>query len=278
MTRQTFAADVAATRPYLLDNAAPQAPARFRALAELYDGGTIRHLEGCGVASGWRCLEVGGGGGSIARWLADRVSPGGRVLATDVDTRHLNALCDPRIEVRHHDILEPLPEGPFDLIHARLVLNALADRDAVLHRMVGSLAPAGWLLLEEFDSDSAAPDPGLDSGETYLETHRALARFMSDKGFDRRYGRRLFRQFRDCGLSEVAAEARMFMCTGGSAGAALIRANLEQLRDALIDRGYVTESQFAEDIAALDRPDFMMPSSILWSVCGRRPPTPSDGE
>jgi hypothetical protein len=70
----------------------------------------------------------------------------------------------------------------------------------------------------------------------------------------------------------------MFMCTGGSAGAALIRANLEQLRDALIDRGYVTESQFAEDIAALDRPDFMMPSSILWSVCGRRPPILSDGE
>ena len=256
---------------YLLDNAAPQAPDRFRALADLYDAGTIRHLERCGIARGWDCLEVGGGGGSIARWLADRVSPNGRVVATDIDTRHLDALGDPRIDVRRHDVLEPLPEGPFDLIHARLVLNALPDRDAVLHRMVRALAPAGWLLLEEFDSDSAPPDPDLDSGETYLATHRALARFMADRGFDRRFGRRMFRQFRDCGLSDVAAEARMFMCAGGSPGATLIRANLEQLRDALIDGGYVTRSRFAEDIAALDRPDFVMPSSILWSVRGRRP-------
>ena len=256
---------------YLLDNAAPQAQDRFRALADLYDSGTIRHLERCGIADGWRCLEVGGGGGSIARWLADRVSPSGRVVATDIDTRHLDALGDPRIEVRQHDVLEPLPEGPFDLIHARLVLNAVAEREAVLHRMVGALAPAGWLLLEEFDSDSVPPDPSLDCGETYLTTHQALARFMADQGFDRRYGRRLFRQFCDRGLSEVAAEARMFMCEGNSPGAALIRANLEQLRDALIDGGYVTQSQFAEDIAALDRPDFVMPSSILWSVRGRRP-------
>jgi hypothetical protein len=273
MTGETFTGDGAGTRPYLLDNAAPQAPARFRALAELYDAGTIRHLERCGVAGGWRCLEVGGGGGSIAGWLADRVLPDGRVVATDIDTRHLEALGDPRIEVRRHDVLEPLPEGPFDLIHARLVLNALADRDTVLYRMVAALAPAGWLLLEEFDSDSAPPDPGLNSGETYLNTHQALARFMADTGFDRRYGRRLFRQFRDCGLSDVAAEARMFMCAGGSPGAALIRANLEQLRDALIERGYVTRGQFADDVAALDRPDFLMPSSILWSVSGRRSPT-----
>ena len=258
---------------YLLDNAAPQAPDRFRALAELYDAGTIRHLERCGIANGWRCLELGGGGGSIAHWLANRVSPGGRVVVTDVDTRHLDALGDPRIEVLHHDILEPLPEGPFDLIHARLVLNALADREDVLHRIVSALAPAGWLLLEEFDSDSVPPNPNLDSGETYLTTHQALARFMADRGFDRRYGRRLFRQFRDRGLSEVAAEARMFMCGGGSPGAALIRANLEQLRDALIGGGYVTQSQFDEDIAALDRADFAMPSSILWSVRGRRPST-----
>jgi SAM-dependent methyltransferase len=258
---------------YLLDNAAPQAADRLRALAALYDAGSIRHLEDCGVATGWRCLEVGGGAGSIARWLADRVAPCGHVVATDIDTRHLEALGDRRIDVRHHDVLEPLPEGPFDLIHARLVLNALPDRDAVLQRMVAALAVGGWLLLEEFDSDSAPPDPDLDSGETYLTTHRALARYMADRGFDRRYGRRLFRQFRACALTEVTAEARMFMCAGGSPGAVLIKANLEQLRGVLIDGGYVTSSQFADDIAALDRADFVMPSSILWSVRGRRSST-----
>jgi SAM-dependent methyltransferase len=257
---------------YLLDNAAPEACARLNALAELYDPGTIRHLDACGVSVGWRCLEIGGGGGSIARWLADRVGSEGRVVVTDLDTRHLEALADPRLEVRRHDAATPLPEGPFELIHARLVINHLRERDAILRRMVAALAPGGWLLVEDFDSESAPPDPDADAGETYLTTHRALARLMADRGFDRRYGRRLFRRFQDCDLTEVSAEARMFMCRGGSPGTRLIGANLAQLRDALIDGGYVTAKVFDEDVAALSRPGFLMPSSILWSVRGRRAP------
>jgi len=255
---------------YLLDNAAPQAAARFAALAELYDPGTIRHLEACGVASGWRCLEIGGGGGSIARWLADRVGPGGAVVVTDLDTRHLEALADPRLDIRRHDATTPLPEGPFDLIHARLVINHMADRDDVLRRMAAALAPGGWLLVEEFDSESTPPDPDTSSGESYLATHRAVARLMVDRGFDRRYGRKLFRRFQECGLTHVSAEARMFMCPGGSAGTLLLRANIEQLREALIEGGYVSEETFADDIAAFARPDFLMPSSTLWSVRGCR--------
>ena len=64
---------------YTLDNAAKEAVARFDALAAMYDPVTIRHLQDCGVSTGWHCLEVGGGGGSIAAWLAARVGPAGRV-------------------------------------------------------------------------------------------------------------------------------------------------------------------------------------------------------
>ena len=74
---------------YVLDNADEQTSARFAALPRLYDPGTIRHLEQLGVGPGWRCLEVGGGGGSIAAWLSDRVGPTGHVLATDLDPRFL---------------------------------------------------------------------------------------------------------------------------------------------------------------------------------------------
>ena len=197
-------------------------------------------------------------------------------MVTDLDTRHLEALADPRLDVQCHDIgSSPLPESAFDLIHARLVINHLADRDTVLRRMAGALAPSGWLLLEEFDSDSAPPDPLANPGETYLETHQALARLMADRGFDRRIGRQLFRMMRECGLAEVSAEARTFMCPGGSPGTRLIQANLQQLRGALLDGGYITARQFDEDLTALDRPDFLMPSSSLWTARGRRDSTPS---
>ena len=55
---------------YLFDNAGEQAGQRFSSLETLYDPWTIRHLEATGIGAGWHCWEVGGGGGSIAAWLA----------------------------------------------------------------------------------------------------------------------------------------------------------------------------------------------------------------
>ena len=66
------------------------------------DPGTIRHLEALGVAAGWRCLEVGGGGGSIAAGLCRRVGPTGAVVATDLGPRFLEALDLPDLAVRRH--------------------------------------------------------------------------------------------------------------------------------------------------------------------------------
>jgi len=257
--------------PYLLDNAGREAPARFGALSAMFDTGTIRHLEERGVARGWQCWEVGGGGGSIATWLARRVGLAGRVLATDIDPRFLETLKVPNLEVRRHDIVsDPLPEETFDLIHARLVLVHLPQWQKVLQRLISVLKPGGWLLDEEFDSESVPPEPSASPGEVFLKTHEAMAQLMRDRGFDRYYGRLLFGRFRALGLTEVGAEARMFMMQSGSAGAALLRANYEQLRGALVDSGYVTEREFQDDLSRLDNSSFMMPSSMMWAVWGRR--------
>ncbi len=51
---------------------------------------------------------------------------------------------------------------------------------------------------------------------------------------------------------------------------AMMRANFEQLRDAMIEANYITPQQFDEDLARLSDPSFMVPSSILWSAWGRR--------
>jgi len=100
-----------------------------RLLEETRDPGTIHLLESLGVASGWRCLEVGGGGGSIASWLCQRVGPEGRVVATDLDTRFLNALDFPNLEVRQQNIVSDAVEAAsFDLVHARSVLMHLPER------------------------------------------------------------------------------------------------------------------------------------------------------
>jgi SAM-dependent methyltransferase len=260
-----------AGQAYLLDNAGREASARFSALAAILDPGTIRHLEERGITSGWHCLEVGGGGGSIAAWLAARVGPAGRILVTDIDPRFLESLHLPNLEVRRHNIAtDPLPEAAFDLVHSRLVLLHLPDREKALARMVAALKPGGWLVDEEFDSSidlvsSATP------GEVYSKTYVAMTRIMDSCGIDRKFGRRLFGRLRAHGLVDVTAEGHTFMWHNRSPGISLLRSNYEQLRSTMIDAGYITETEFNQDLAGLDDPDFMMPSPIMWTAWGRQP-------
>ena len=76
---------------YLLANQRAEAGQRFDALAELFDASTFRHLTAVGLTAGWRVWEVGAGGASVPRWLAEQVGTSGRVLATDIDTRWLDS-------------------------------------------------------------------------------------------------------------------------------------------------------------------------------------------
>jgi hypothetical protein len=100
---------------YAFDNARAVQRDRLDTLETLFDPGTIRQLEARGVAPGWRCFEVGAGGGSIAAWLCDRVGPEGTVLATDLDTKWVSELAQANLEVRVHDLLDDdLPDGEFD--------------------------------------------------------------------------------------------------------------------------------------------------------------------
>jgi ubiquinone/menaquinone biosynthesis C-methylase UbiE len=257
---------------YLLDNAAPQTPQRFDALSALFDRESIQHLEDRGVGPGWNCLEVGGGGGSIAAWLAARVGPIGHVLVTDLNPRFIDGSKFSNLEVRRHNIVtDALPDATFDLIHARLVLSIMPEPEKVLARLVAALKPGGWIVEEEFDSESLGYDPLLMPDEVHLKTQTAFFRLLDERGIERRWGRLVPGRMRALGLIEVRAEARLSMCHGGSAGTSLKRANFEQLRDALITSGYVTKKELEEDIARLDDPEFMTPSPIMWTTWGRRP-------
>ena len=106
-------------------------------------------------------------GGGCGRWLGRRLAgqpgrPEGFVLATDLDTTVLRGLDHPCLEVRAHNIVrDPLPEAGFNLVHARLLLAWLADPQEGLARMAAALEPGGWLLIEEMDFLTLAPEPRL---------------------------------------------------------------------------------------------------------------------
>ncbi len=149
-----------ASSTYLWDNALAQARERISAGAVWLDPRTTAQLEGIGVAPGWACLEAGAGGGSITEWLCKRVGDKGRVLATDIDMRFVGELSYPNLDVQRHDITtDDVPEGEFDLVHARLLLEHLPGHALALSKLVATLKPGGWLLVRLDHLTCGVADP-----------------------------------------------------------------------------------------------------------------------
>jgi SAM-dependent methyltransferase len=237
----------------------------------MFDAATKRYLSGCGLGQGWHCLEVGAGGGSIAVWLSKRIGSTGRVIATDIDTRFLQGKKARNLQVWRHDITcDPLPKHAFDLVHSRMMLIHLPERDQVLRRLVAALKPGGWLVAEEFDGLSLSADPTISPGEVVLKTYQAMQRLNKDRGVDGRYGRLLFGRFRTLGLEKVASEGRTFMVQKGVGAARLLRASFELRRTAMLQAGYLAEDEFDRDMQSMENSQFMMPSPILWTALGRK--------
>lgn len=137
---------------YAFPHSADDEARRLELFQQRLDPLTIRRLERLGIGRGARCLEIGGGRGSIAVWLSDCVGRDGRVTVTDLQPGFLDAIDASNVEVLRHDVrVDMFPERSFDLIHARVVLMHIPDDPDILYRLVSWLCPGGWLLLEEPD-------------------------------------------------------------------------------------------------------------------------------
>jgi|tagenome__1003787_1003787.scaffolds.fasta_scaffold20649219_2 hypothetical protein len=257
---------------YLLDNRQDEAGRRFDAFAELFDPWTFRHLSAVGLAPGWRVWEVGAGGRSVPAWLAAQVGPAGLVLATDLDTRWLTGT--PGVEVLRHDVgSDPAPEGPFDLVHARLLLVHVQQRERALARMAAALRPGGWLVVEEADPALQPLVCLEDDGPAQQLANRLKTGFrglLADRGVDLAFGRSLPRRLRELGLTEVRADA--YFPVSGPACTALERATVEQLRDRLIAGGIATAAEIDRHLAAVGDDLLDLATSPLITAWGRRPP------
>lgn len=258
---------------YVLDNAWEQAQRRLALLHEVHDPTTFRRLTATGVGPGWRVFVPGAGAGSIARWLADRVAPSGRVLATDIDPRFLEGALVAGLEVRRHDIVrDPPPDETFDLIAVRLLLIHLPEREAVLERLVSLLTPAGRVLIEEYDLSFAT----LSSDPDWAESAKAAIPLLRAAGPDYDWARRLPALLHGLGLEDVGGEVDLPFFRGGSPAAEFHRLTGEQGRGALAEAAAANPGLapllegFDRSQSALTDPDrwFLPPGMV--AAWGRR--------
>lgn len=246
---------------YVLDNAWEQAKRRLELLHEVHDPGTFARLERLGIRPGLRVFVPGGGGGSVVRWLGQRVAPGGRVLATDIDPRFLDTIDLPAVEVRRHDIVrDDPPAGPFDIVDVRLLLIHLPEREDVLRRLIGLLAPGGRILIEEYDLSFAEGSPDGVWGQSARRTIEMLKRL----GPDYDWARVLPQRLQDLGLVEVGGEVDLPYFRGGSATATFHLLTGEQARERMASLSEADRAEFEAVQAALLDPDrwFLPPGMV----------------
>jgi SAM-dependent methyltransferase len=257
---------------YAFDNNDPEAAARHDHLAEVLDELTVSRLSGLGDLTGRACLEIGAGGGSIARWLAGATGPHGRVLATDINTRYLKSGTG--FEVLRHDLAsEPVPEGPWDVIHARLVLLHLPQRREILRRLAAALTPGGALVVEDFEttfrkSVLAAPTPEAAAlVDTY---HNALVeRVLPAHGNDPTWAGRVHSVMLAEGLAGVDTVVYARSWPGGTAGALLIAVNIAQARGDFLAAG-MSAAQLDELALLAADPRLVVRNPLTYSTIGRR--------
>jgi SAM-dependent methyltransferase len=256
-----------------LDNRQTEAGQRSDALAALFDPTTFRHIERFGIGSGWRCWEVGAGGASVVSWLAKKVGPTGRVVATHIDTSWAPSAVRPPIELRVHDVSVDEPPGKgFDLVHARLVLAHVPGRERALRSMIRALRPGGRLLVEDADPELqplACPDERGPEHQLANRLRQGFRELLAERGADLAYGRRLPRLLREAGLRQVEADA--YFPITSPALAPLEFATVRQIRDQLVAAGLATAQDVDRHLANVAAGGMDLATAPLISAWGRRP-------
>lgn len=259
--------------PYLFTHEDKRERERLSAIEVGLDPGTIESMKKIGVDVGWKCLEVGAGGGSIAQWLCQRVGPTGHVVATDLQTKFLEALEVPNLAVRQHDVsISDLEQNAFDLVSSRKVLEHLPDPSAAIRRMAEALRPGGWLLVEDTDLASFI-HVSFPHRERFECSYGKFIQALSAAGFQPRLGLRLGDELRAVGLRKVSLTGILVEGTGGSdhPGNKVYRMTIERMRERMIKAQIMTDTEIDQLLEDLQSPDLHAITAIHCTAWGQKP-------
>jgi SAM-dependent methyltransferase len=253
---------------YAIDQAWHRERERLASIEAALDPWEIPQIEAVGIKEGWNCLEIGAGGGSMTEWFCKRVGPTGKVVATDLDTRFVEAIEEPNLEVRKHDIaVDKLEENYFDIIHARAVMEHVTDRQSAIRNMVGALKPGGYLIITSGDYSSFIPTVDED---LFLRVSSKFLELLSLSGFDPNYGRRVRRLLDEANLVDVRLEGYVIEWGGDLPGTGVWRLLFEQLSGQVVERKMGQEEEITQFLSMIREPNFRAMGPVVVTGRGRK--------
>jgi SAM-dependent methyltransferase len=253
---------------YVLTKDWPGEQERLGLLEATVDELSTAAIRAAGFRPGARCLDVGAGSGSIARWFARETGDPTAVVATDVDVRLLAPLESEGVRVLEHDVVvDDFPPRSFDVIHCRSVLEHLVGRDDIVGRMVEWLAPDGVLVLVDCAS---FPIPG-SHHSLYRDAMQAWVDVLAATGTSYDWARTFPEPLRAHGCRDLGARVSALVLHGGSPTARFWSLTLETLRERIVAAGLSTADALDAAQRLLTDPEFWDLAPAFVAAWGRRP-------
>ncbi len=232
------------------------------------------------IKQGERVVDLGCGPGGALHLLAERVGATGSVLGIDRSRDFVEQarrfIADrglSQVKVREGDAYQTgLPRASFDGAHMRLLLVNVPEPERIVREMVSLVRPGGWVSSFEADYLPHCCDPALPAWTRLLDAYSAFAKAQ---GIDLSVGRRLHRLFRDVGVMSIVVDAVVHVFPPDHERRWFPRSFAKNVRDRLIDAGFMTRPEFERDMAALEnhlaRSDVQVTSNIFFRLTGRLP-------
>lgn len=227
---------------------------RLRILSRLMRPTSLDLLQRAGIRPGMACLEVGCGGGDLAFDLARMVSPGGRIIATEIDEikldiarREAEAQQISNIEFKLADVTQDELEQEFDLVHARFVLTHLPTPEHALTRMRRALRPGGIIAVEDIDFRGYFCHPDCGAVRRYVDLYTQTVR---RRGGDPNIGPRLPALLSGAGFEAVQMNVVQQAGTLGEVKL-ITPITMENIAEAVVAEGLASQAEIDEIVAEL---------------------------
>jgi ubiquinone/menaquinone biosynthesis C-methylase UbiE len=237
-------------------------------------------LDRAGLTGGQSAIDLGCGPSGIIDLLAERVTPGGRVVGLDADPVHAAMAREfaakrglGSVEVIEADARHTrLPPGSFDLVHGRTLLVTIPDPAEVVAEMTRLARPGGWVVGLEADAEHSLCYPANPAWDRLCEIFRTA---FSRNGADPFIGRRMAELYRQAGLAGVGAECLAPVHPAGDSRRTIRLDLVRSMRPVIVEQGIADEAELDElDHAVREHladPDTLVVPFMYIMAWGRKP-------
>jgi len=230
----------------------PSEQERLAGLNRMTNAAFIRFLD---VPAGAHVLEVGSGLGLLAFDVANAAHDV-MVVGVEISAAQIaKAPAHKRVTFKQGDAHTlDFPDGAFDIVYARYLLEHVADPAHVVREMRRVTKPGGRVGVCENDVSLIRFDPPCPAFDRAWDL---FARFQATLGGDGLIGRRLHRLFRQAGFTDIELSVQPEVHWYGSPGYVAwvhnIIGNLESARKGLVATGIISQTELDAGVAELER-------------------------